>query len=323
MITMSNAMSRPLESSATRVSGAIIDGALGSAADRWRAWRRVVWLSCAALLMTGCSAVRFGYNHAPDLVYWWFDGYVDFNGDQSVRTREAIDGWFQWHRRVELPVYAGLLAKAREQVAGPVNAEQACQWFDEANHRLDAALERALPGVAEVARRLSQEQLAHLAHQYADINEELADKYLQPQAEARARAQFKRALEPIEMIYGRMSNLQRERIAALASPTPFDSARWIAERHRRQQDTLQTLARLGAEQASTQQAVEALRALVQRSRLSPKDDYRAYQQRLIQFNCNFAAEVHNLTTPEQRRAAAEQLKDWEDDARALAAEAKP
>ncbi len=57
--------------------------------------------------------------------------------------------------------------------------------------------------------------------------------------------------------------------------------------------------------------------------MSPKDDYRAYQQRLIQFNCGFAAEVHNLATPEQRRAAAEQLKDWEDDARALAAQAKP
>jgi hypothetical protein len=273
--------------------------------------------------MTGCSAVRFGYNHAPDLVYWWFDGYVDFNGAQSERAREAIDDWFQWHRRVELPVYAGLLAKAREQVAGPVTAEQACQWFDEANHRFDAALERALPGVAEVARRLSPEQLAHLERKYADIIEELADNYLQPQPEARAKAQLKRALEPIEKIYGRMSGPQRERIAALAAATPFDPVRWIAERRRRQQDTLQTLTRLSTEQAGQQQAVDALRALVQRSRVSPKDDYRAYQQRLIQFNCGFAAEVHNLTTPEQRRAAAEQLKDWEDDARALAAQVKP
>ena len=323
MITMSNAMSHSPEFSATRLSGAIIGGPVGRAAGRWRRWRRLVALSCAALLMTGCSAVRFGYNHAPDLVYWWFDGYVDFNGEQSARAREAVDDWFQWHRRVELPVYAGLLAKAREQVTGPVTAEQACQWFDEANHRFDAALERALPGVAEVARRLSPEQLAHLARQYANINEDLADNYLQPQPEARAKAQLKRALEPIEKIYGRMSSPQRERIAALAASTPFDPARWISERHRRQQDTLQTLTRLSTEQAGQQQALDALRALVQRSRVSPKDDYRAYQQRLIQFNCGFAAEVHNLATPEQRRAAAEQLKDWEDDARALAAQAKP
>jgi len=305
------------------MSGAIMGGPDATALGRCRGWRRVVLLSCMAWLMTGCSAVRLGYNHAPDLAYWWFDGYVDFRDDQSARAHEAIDDWFKWHRRVELPVYAELLSKARGQVAGPATAAQACQWFNDVRLRVDASLERALPGVAEVALRLSPQQIAHLEHKYAERNEELVDKYLQPQAEARTRVQLKRALEPIEMIYGRMSSSQRERIAALALATPFDPARWIAERHRRQQDTLQTLTRLRTEQTSLPQAVDALRALTQRSRVSPKDEYRAYQQRLIEFNCAFAAEVHNLTTPEQRRAAAEQLKDWEDDARALAADAKP
>lgn len=318
---MSNAMSRSPESRAARVPGAIIGGPATAALQHMHGRCRLLWLLCCALLMTGCSAVRLGYNHAPDLAYWWLDGYVDFKGDQSERAHEAIDDWFQWHRRVELPVYAGLLARAREQVAAPATAEQACQWFEEAKLRVDVALERALPGAAELVRRLSPKQLAHLEHKYAEINEELVDNYLQPRAEARSRAQLKRALEPIEMVYGRMSSSQRERIAVLAASTPFDPERWIAERHRRQQDTLQTLARLSAEQASVSQAVEALRALAQRSRVSPIDEYRAYQQRLIQFNCGFAAEVHNLTTPDQRRAAAEQLKDWEDDARALAAQA--
>ena len=290
---------------------------------RGRGRRYALMLLCCSLLMSGCSAVRFGYNRAPDLTYWWLDGYVDFKGDQSERAQGAIDEWFQWHRRVELPVYAALLAKAREQVAAPATAQMACEWFDAARLRVDAALERALPGVAEVARRLSPDQLAHLERKYADINEDLVDNYLQPQAEARSRAQLKRALEPIEMIYGRMSSPQRERIAALAASTPFDAPRWIAERRRRQHDTLQTLTRLTAEQPTVAQAVDALRALAQRSRISPIGEYRDYQQRLIQFNCAFAAEVHNLTTPEQRRSAAAQLKDWEDDARALAAEAKP
>ena len=305
------------------MSGAIIGGSVAAQARRGRGWRYATMLLCCSLLMSGCSAVRFGYNQAPDLAYWWLDGYVDFKGDQSERAEAAIDDWFQWHRRVELPVYAGLLAKAREQVAAPASADQACEWFDAARLRVDAALERALPGMAEVARGLSPKQLAHLERKYAEINEDLVDNYLQPEAQARARAQLKRALDPIERVYGRLSSSQRERLATLAATTPFDPARWIAERHRRQQDTLQTLARLSAEQASVPQAVEALRALAQRSRVSPIDEYRAYQQRLIRFNCSFAAEVHNLTTPEQRLAAAEQLKEWEDDARALAAQASP
>ena len=67
----------------------------------------------------------------------------------------------------------------------------------------------------------------------------------------------------------------------------------------------------------------ALRVLVQRSRVSPNDEYRDYQQRLVKFNCAFAAQVHNMSTPEQRARAADQLKDWEDDARWLAARAAP
>ena len=46
----------------------------------------------AALLVSlgGCSALRIGYGTAPDLVYWWVDRYVDFNGAQTPKVREAI-----------------------------------------------------------------------------------------------------------------------------------------------------------------------------------------------------------------------------------------
>jgi hypothetical protein len=321
MITMSNAMSRPPDSTAACIPGRIIGGALRtSGARRWAALRTAVML-CAVVWLTGCSAVRLVYGQAPDITYWWLDSYIDFNDQQSLRAREALGDWYAWHRRTELPLYATLLSRARSEVTGPATAEQACRWFDELNLRFDAALERALPGLADMLRGLSPAQIAHLEHQYAEGNKTFVDDYLQDRSEARTRAQFKRALDRIEMVYGHMSSVQRDRIAVLLRPTPFDPVRWLAERRLRQQDTLQTLARLSAEQAGSAQAVVALRTLVQRMRVSPDEDYRAYQQRLVQFNCSFAAEVHNLTTPEQRAEATDRLQGWEDDARALAAKA--
>lgn len=303
--------------------GAIIGGACR--VTRSPGWRGVrLWIAlCAVVWLTGCSAVRLAYNQAPNLTYWWFDSYVDFNDQQTPRAREALDDWFAWHRRTELPQYAVLLARARTEVTGPATAEQACRWFDEVSLRFDAAFERALPGLAEVMRRLSPVQIAHLEHRYAEKNEKLAEDYLQAKPAARIEAQFERALDFIEMIYGRMSREQRDRIAALALQTPFEPERWLAERRARQQDALQTLRRLSDEQASTEQAIVALRGLVHRSRVSPRDDYRSYQLSLIQFNCSFAAQVHNLTTAEQRAEAASQLQGWEDDARALASKAVP
>ncbi len=294
-----------------------------AASPGWRAGLRLLAMSLAVALLTGCSAVRLAYNQGPNLAYWWFDDYVDFNAAQSPRAEAAIDDWFRWHRREELPRYAELLGKAREQVGGAVSAEQACGWFDVANARAEVALERALPGLTEVAMQMTPTQLAHLERKYAEVYQDLVDDYLQPNPQARAQARLKQALKPIEFVFGEMSDEQRTRIAALALQTPFEPERWITERRRRQQDTLQTLRQISAQPTSAEQATTALRALAQRSRVSPDDDYRAYQQRLIQFNCHFAAEVHTLTTPEQRRAAAEQFKDWADDARALAAKAPP
>lgn len=284
--------------------------------------RRLMLLLAVALGMTGCSAVRIAYNQGTEVAYWWLDDYVDFDHGQSVALRQGLDGWFRWHRHTELPQYATLLARAREQVAGPVTAEQACGWFDDLNARADAAIDQALPVMAEAMRGLDPPQLAHLEHKFAETNEDLADRFLQRQPAARRKAQLERAVDRIEMIYGSLDDAQLERIAQLALDTPFDPERWLAERRSRQQDTLQTLRRLSLEQASLTQAEAALKVLVQRVRHSPDDEYRAYQLRLIRFNCGFAAQVHNLTTPKQRAAAAKRFRDWEEDARVLAAQAR-
>ncbi len=284
--------------------------------------RRLTLLLAVALCLSGCSAVRIAYNQGTEVAYWWLDDYVDFDHSQSVALRQGLDGWFRWHRHSELPQYATLLARAREQVVGPVTTEQACSWFGDLNARADAAIDQALPVMAEVMRGLDAPQLAHLEHKFAESNESLADRFLQRQAAARRKAQLERAVDRIEMLYGSLDGAQLERIAQLALDTPFDPERWLAQRRLRQQDTLQTLRRLSAEQASVTQAEAALKLLVQRARHSPDDGYRAYQQRLIRFNCGFVAQVHNLTTPKQRAAAAQRFKDWEEDARVLAAQAK-
>ena len=320
---MSNAMLLSLGFRVLNAPRAIIGGWVRATSPGWRAGLRLLVMALGVALLTGCSAVRLAYNQGPNLAYWWFDDYVDFNAAQSPRAEAVIDDWFRWHRREELPRYAELLGKASEQLGGPVSAEQTCGWFDVANTRAEVALERALPGLAEVAMQMRPAQLVHLERKYAEIYKKIIEDYLQPDPQARAQARLKQALKPIEFVFGEMSDEQRTRIAALALQTPFEPERWIAERRRRQQDTLQTLRQISAPLASAEQATTALRALAQRSRLSPDDDYRAYQQRLVQFNCRFAAEVHQLTTQEQRRAAAGQFTDWADDARALAAKAQP
>ena len=105
--------------------------------------------------------------------------------------------------------------------------------------------------------------------------------------------------------------------AALAR-SPFDAELWLTERRSRQQDALQTLSRLVKEKKPREQAQAALRAYVDRIERSPHEAYRRYSDRLMEFNCAFAATLHNGTSAEQRRTAAQNLAGWIGDLRAIA-----
>ena len=79
--------------------------------------------------------------------------------------------------------------------------------------------------------------------------------------------------------------------------------------------------RLSKSRAVAGEAEAEVRAYLQRLERSPHEPYRHYVVRLVDFNCGFAASLHNLTTAEQRKNAARKLRGYEEELRALAAEA--
>ena len=266
----------------------------------------------------GCSALRLSYNNGPQLAWWWLDGYVDFAPEQAPAARQAITRWFAWHRATQLVPYAELLASARAQVAEPLTPALACRWNDRVREALDPALERAYLELADLLPGLGEPQFRAIAKRFAKVQDEMRDDYLQPDPDERRRAAVKRTAEWVDRLYGSVEEPQRRAIEAQVAASPFDPERWLAERQRVQDQMLQTLRRLVAERADRDQRVAALRALAQRGQQSTDLEYRAYRQRLFDYNCAFAAQVHNTTSPAQRQHAREVLQGWEDDLRELA-----
>ncbi len=279
-----------------------------------------------ALLLAGCSVLRVAYSQAPTFTYWWIDGYVDLDDAQSVKLRDAIDRWFEWHRRSELPRYAALLVRAQREVMEPtLSTAQLCAWRDEAQRRLDAALDEATPAFAPLMLTLRPEQMRHMERKMAKDGEELKRDFAQADKVERAKGAFKRALARYENLYGKLDEAQRKKLGELLAASPFDAERWLAERERRNGDLIALLASVSAtgrdaDAAKAQaQAKAAVRVLAERALRSPRPEYRAYQERLTQENCALASAMHNATTPAQRQYARNKLKGWEDDLRLIVA----
>lgn len=284
---------------------------------RWlRGWRIIA--ACVLLALGGCSALRLAYTQAGELAYWWLDGYVDFNGDQTLRTRDAITRWFAWHRRTELPDYVALLDRAAAEAGQDATPTQACRWFDEVRLRIDRAVDHALPDTAAIAASFSPEQLNRLERKQAKNNAEFRDDFLQADPAERRAAAVERVVDRAEQLYGRLDRLQRERIAQSLSKSPFEPERWLDERQRRQRDLLRILRQAQSGALSVTSTTDALRTHWQEVKRSPDEAYQSYQRRLDAANCELLAQIHNRTTPEQRQEAQRKLRGWAADLRRLA-----
>lgn len=270
--------------------------------------------------LTGCSALRLGYANGPTLAWIWIDGYLDFSRAQSPEVQRRLDNWFAWHRSTQLGEYATLLAAAQTEITEPTTAAGACRWADRVRDAMDPAVQRAVADFAELVPGLSEPQFRHLERRYGKIIDEMRSDFLQADAADRLKQSFKRAVERAEQLYGSLDEAQLRIIRKGVAESPFNPELWLAERQRRQKDVLQTLRKLQADKADLPQRVAALKGLMERTERSPNAEYRAYQVKLTDYNCAFAAQIHNSASPAQRQKARDKLRGWEEDARALMAQ---
>ena len=209
----------------------------------------------AALLGAGCSTLRLGYSQAPTAAYWWLDGYADFDGEQTDRVRERIDGWLRWHRATQLPDYAALLARAGREIAADADdAAQACGWIDAMALRVDTAAAQALPALAATAVTLKPAQIDRIERRLAKNDATFRKEQVDAPAARIAERRLDKAVDRAEMLYGRVGPAQREQLARNVADTPYDAALALAERQRRQRELVGLLRRIRAERMDASRA---------------------------------------------------------------------
>ena len=283
---------------------------------------RFTSLLAVVLLLPACGAVKIAYNQAPDLAYWYFDGYADFNAAQSLQIKADLTRLQAWHRQTQLPGYAQLLQDTQRLVRGDISPAQACTIFADVRRKLLTVVERAEPSGVLMAASLDASQLQHMERRYAKGNVEYRDDFLEGRPEAVRKRRLKKTISRAEMLYGRLDDSQTALLGRMIDQSSFDAARTYTERLRRQRDALETFRQLlPASTSAAEKGVKAARAvngLVERTINSPDASYRDYAEKLTADNCKSFSEFHNSTTAAQRSKAVATLNDYEKDARALA-----
>ena len=270
-------------------------------------------------LFFGCSAMRLTYNQGPTLAYWWLDAYADFSSDQTPRVKAALADWFSWHRATQLPDYAQALAALQAMAVDKVTPAQICSTVQAWQQRGLRAYAHALPALAEQVRSMTPEQIRQVEQRQAKKQAEMEADYLQAVPTERQKASLKRALDRAESLYGSLDEAQRQRLAADLVASPFKPDLWLAERQRRNTAVLRSLRQWQAERSDAEQVQAGLRQLGSEALQSPRSDYSAYADAVMEANCNLTATLHNSTSNTQRQHLVAKVKAWEADLRSLIA----
>ncbi len=278
------------------------------------------WLIVAILaLLSGCSAVRLGYDQAEPVLRWWADRHLELSASQSRWLKDELRQFHRWHRQNELPVYADLAAALARQSTGDVTSAQVCENLDSAAARLDLLLRQATPLLAGLARQLDAAQLQSLRRRFSEEDREWRDKWLDVPREKRARQRVDDWIERAESYYGRLSREQRDFIQQAVLRSSWDPQLSWERRQVRQQQILGTLEKIIRQRPGQSEAENELQGLTERS-LRPDDSRMVAMQRTLQQEaCANIAGLHQMTSAEQRTRARDKLLSYERDFRQLAA----
>lgn len=275
----------------------------------------------AALLLlttlTACSIVRTIYNQAPNLSYWQLNRAVHFEDEQGDQIKRHLQGYFRWHRQVELPVYARLLDRAGREAQVSLSPELACERraeFETAGRR---AINQAVPWMAELMRSLQPEQVHHIEDFIEDLNEDFRDDFLQEDKAERDEAAGKFVVKWSEFFYGKLSPAQREALVRGVVTGPLTALDIYKEMQRTQGELMQIARRTVAERLPQPQVEQALRTVFLHIFEPPTEVRRQRLASWINAGCALASSTHNGTTAEQRNKVTARMNDWAADARIL------
>ncbi len=279
-----------------------------------------LWIVVLAVALGGCGGVmRIAYNHGDIALRMMAYEYFDLQGDQQEVFKTQLARFHDWHRREELPLYAGAFQGSADRLARGLTREDVLWGAAVVRDRYRSIVAQAADEGAPVLATFGPDNYAALAKKLADNNQKFAKEYLAGDQAKRDRARAKWLEERFEFFIGDLSDSQRALIVRFVQMQPRMSEVRFNDRKRRQQEFVQ----LVKEQQSSPELAERLRGFFlnwERDR-GPEHAQlaREWEDRLVQL----ALEIDRTLTPEQRQRAVQRFESLAEDCRALARQGRP
>lgn len=157
------------------------------------------------LALSGCG-MTFVYNNLSMLTPWLVDDYIDLNRDQKQQYQTYLKDIHAWHREYELPQYHRILAELNAHLeTSELDANFLQSHLLQLRTRWQVLTQQATPAIIEMAKTLSDEQVAELADNLVKAN----NKRLEDAEELSDKTRNKEFISDVSDWMGRLSDEQK------------------------------------------------------------------------------------------------------------------
>ena len=271
---------------------------------------RIIGALLLSALLSACGFVQLSYNNAPDLIYYWLDGYVGFDDAQKPRVLADVAQLQRWHRAEELPRYTQLLQQLAQAASEDLSADAVCNVQREVQKRFDVLLTRSEPAVRAIATDFSAGQYRHLEARFDKQNAKFRSEWIDAKPAERFDRRLKRAVEQAERLYGRLDEPQLAVLRENLTRSRFDPVQSLAESKRRQRATLAVLQSISNKSLTPEELRTAILGWFDQLQRSPDAAARERQAAFASQSCANIADLHNSTSSAQRAQAAQRLRGY-------------
>jgi len=181
---------------------------------------KILLVVVLAWLVCGCSTLRFAYENADTYVRWKAESYVTLEGEDADELDDKIDEFHTWHRRNELPKYAGLARDALKRFDAGLSRPDLVWGYDSLVAQAKESLHEAAVRVAPMLDRMTPEQLAQLEKRFAEDNRKFSRENRGSEKDRRNR-RAKRTVQRLEEWVGKLSKAQVERVRQFSERVPL------------------------------------------------------------------------------------------------------
>ena len=188
----------------------------------------ILLLLCA--LCAGCSTTQLAYRNADWLLERYARQTLDMNEEQRQQWQPQLESTLQQHREDLLPLVIGYLDRLD-------TALQETQEDPDIDCLVDGAIslyrqhaELAVELSVPLLLQLDAGQIEHLDEHLAEKNDELHERYLDPDPARRQAERIERITERVERWTGRLSDTQQRQLAEDIGRMPDLTGQWLTNR---------------------------------------------------------------------------------------------